>query len=122
MAKDKINHRVFVIGGSAGSLTMVLKMLPCLELDDVSLIIVFHRKQSEDEVLIDILRSRTTYLVKEADDKDLLLPGVVYIAPADYHLLIEKEMMITLDDSEKVNYSRPSIDVTFESAAEACGS
>ena len=54
----------------------------------------------------------------EVDDKDPILPGRIYIAPADYHLLIEKDLTFSLDDSEKVNYSRPSLDVTFESAAD----
>lgn len=54
-------------------------------------------------------------------DKDEILPGVIYLAPPDYHVLIEKDKTITLDDSEKINYSRPSIDVTFECAAEVYG-
>ena len=57
-------------------------------------------------------------MVREAEEKEKLLPGYVYIVPADYHLLIENSHTISLDYSEKVNYSRPSIDVTFQSAAE----
>jgi two-component system chemotaxis response regulator CheB len=112
--------KLLVIGGSAGGLAMVLKLIPLLNIDmNLSVVIVFHRKQSEDNVLIDVLTKRTRFRVKEADDKDLLVPGTVFVAPADYHLLIEKDGTLTLDDSEKVHYSRPSIDVTFESAAEA---
>ena len=55
------------------------------------------------------------------DDKDPILPGHIYLAPADYHLLIETDHQFSLDDSEKVNYSRPSLDVTFESAADVYG-
>lgn len=122
MEESRVDHKVLMIGGSAGSLTVVLKLLPLLQTQDLSVVIIFHRKSSDDPVLLDILSTKTTtYLVKEADDKDLLLPGVIYVAPADYHLLIEKDWSITLDYSEKVNYSRPSIDVAFESAAEACG-
>lgn len=121
MAESQVDHKVLMIGGSAGSLTVVLKFLPLLQTQDLSVIIIFHRKPTDDPVLLDILSTKTNYLVKEADDKDSLLPGVVYVAPADYHLLVEKDWSITLDDSEKVNYSRPSIDVAFESAAEACG-
>ncbi len=121
MEKDKLARRLFVIGGSAGSLTMVLKILPCLNLSDACVIIVFHRKQTEDAVLLDILANKTQYEVKEVEDKDPLNQGIIYVAPADYHVLIEKDCSMTLDDSEKVNYSRPSIDVTFESAAEAFG-
>jgi two-component system chemotaxis response regulator CheB len=64
---------------------------------------------------------RTEFEVREIGDKDELTPGVIYIAPADYHVLIEKDKTFTLDDSEKINYSRPSIDVTFECASEVYG-
>jgi two-component system chemotaxis response regulator CheB len=72
-------------------------------------------------LLIDILSNRTDFLVKEAEDKEEILPQVIYIAPADYHLLIERDRTFSLDDSERVNYSRPSIDVTFQSGAEVYG-
>ena len=72
-------------------------------------------------MIIDVLSGRTEYTVKEADDKDELLPGTIYLAPADYHVLIEKDKTVTLDDSEKINFSRPSIDVAFEAAAEVYG-
>jgi two-component system, chemotaxis family, protein-glutamate methylesterase/glutaminase len=122
MAKDTIdNHKVIVIGGSAGSLTIALKLLPALRPSNLSVIIVFHRKQTDDTVLVDILSTRTQFQVREIEDKDILRPQVIYVAPADYHVLVEKDLSLTLDYSEKVNYSRPSIDVTFESAAQACG-
>ena len=117
------NNRLLVIGGSAGSLSMVLKIIPLLKKEmNLSLIIIFHRKPSEETALLSVLSARTTYLVKEADDKDDILPGMIYVAPADYHVLIEKDKTISLDGSEKINYSRPSIDVTFESASEVYGS
>lgn len=59
--------------------------------------------------------------MKEADDKDEILPGWIYLAPADYHLLIEADHTLALDYSEKVNYSRPCIDLTFQTAAERYG-
>lgn len=115
-------YKLLIIGGSAGALPMALKVIPLLKKEmNLSVIIVFHRKQSEDQVLLDVLSSRTDYIVKEADDKDPLAPGVIYIAPADYHVLIERDHTLTLDDSEKINYSRPSIDVTYESAAAVYG-
>jgi two-component system, chemotaxis family, protein-glutamate methylesterase/glutaminase len=100
----------------------VLKIIPLLEKDwNLSVIIVFHRKASEETTLAEMLSARTAFNVKEADDKDELVPGNIYLAPPDYHVLIEREQVITLDDSEKVNFSRPSIDVTFESAAQIYG-
>ncbi|PZR34044.1 MAG: chemotaxis protein CheB [Azospira oryzae] len=114
------SYQLLVIGGSAGSLSVVLKIIPLLKKEmNMAVIIVFHRKSSEDNTLIDVLSSRTDFTVKETEDKDEIQPGVIYVAPADYHVLIEKNKTISLDASEKINYSRPSIDVTFESAAEA---
>jgi two-component system, chemotaxis family, protein-glutamate methylesterase/glutaminase len=121
MAQDQVtNQSVYVIGGSAGSLTMALKILPFLNPEKLSVIVVFHRKQTSDTSLLDILSAKTRFRVREVEDKDVLTPGVIYLAPPDYHVLIEKDWSLTLDDSEKVHYSRPSIDVTFESAAEVC--
>ncbi len=115
--------KLLVIGGSAGSLSVVLQIVPLLKKEmDISVIIVFHRKQSEDTTLVDVLSTRTEFEVREVEDKDDILPGIIYLAPADYHVLIEKDKSISLDGSERINYSRPSIDVTFESAAEIYGS
>jgi two-component system chemotaxis response regulator CheB len=115
-------RRVMVIGGSAGALSMVLNIAHHMRADmSLALIIVLHRKPAEENVLQEVLMSKTGLEVKEAEDKDELLPGVIYLAPADYHVLGEREGTLMLDDSEKVNFSRPSIDVTFESAAEIYG-
>lgn len=108
-----------VIGGSAGSLDVLLEIFPALRNDiNFPIVLVVHRKANNESLLTDLLKSRTTLAVGEADEKEFLIPGKVFIAPADYHLLIEEDQSISLDYSEKVNYSRPSIDVTFQSAAE----
>ena len=67
------------------------------------------------------LSTKTLIPTREVEDKDPILPGNIYLAPADYHLLIEKDYIFSLDYSEKVNFSRPSLDVTFESAADVFG-
>jgi two-component system chemotaxis response regulator CheB len=114
--------KLLVIGGSAGSLDVLLNLLPALDTSwPLSMIIVIHRKNDNDSLLTELLTGRTKLAVKEAEEKDVLMPGVIYITPSDYHLLIEPDYSLTLDDSEKVNYSRPSIDVTFMSAAEVFG-
>lgn len=124
MASEMVKQvKLLVIGGSAGSLSMVLKIIPLLKVEmDFAIILVFHRKKDEETTLIEVLATRTVFRVKEAEDKDDILPGVIYVAPSDYHLLVEKDKTISLDASEKINHSRPSIDVTFESAADAYGS
>jgi two-component system chemotaxis response regulator CheB len=111
--------KALVIGGSAGSLDVLLKVLPDLQVDlNFPIIIVVHRKQGTDFLLSDLLSSKTNLKVKEVEEKETILPRTIYIAPSDYHLLLEKDYTFSLDYSEKVNYSRPSIDVTFQSAAE----
>jgi len=113
---------LLVIGGSAGSLSMFLKIIPFLKATmKLAVIVVFHRKQTDDNMLVEVLSTKTEFEVKEADDKDEIRPGVIYLAPAEYHLLIEKERTLSLDVSEKVHFSRPSIDVTFETAADVYG-
>lgn len=111
-----------IIGGSAGSLSVLLQVLPGLARRlAVPVIIVLHRKNYADSVLTDLLGSRTTLRVKEAEEKDPLQAGCIYLAPPDYHLLLESNGSLSLDYSEKVNFSRPSIDVSFSSAARLYG-
>src|SRR5690606_1241627 len=114
---------MLVIGGSAGSLAVVLRILSYLERGwRASVIIIFHRKDSDDGTLTDLLAHHTTWEVKEIEDKEEIKPGVVYVAPANYHVLLETNKGFALDYSEKINYSRPSIDVTFEAIAQVFGS
>jgi two-component system chemotaxis response regulator CheB len=121
MAQKQVNKtKLVVIGGSSGSLEVLMKILPHLKKDfPVPVIVVLHRNTTADSALTELLASKTILTVKEADDKEILLPGCLYIAPPDYHLLMEADGSISLDDSEKVHYCRPSIDVSFISAAVA---
>jgi two-component system chemotaxis response regulator CheB len=114
--------RALIIGGSAGSLDVLLKVLPAIDRDiTFPIVIVIHRKKGTDSMLSDLLSTKTTLEVKEAEEKEGLQAGFIYIVPSDYHLLVERDLTISLDSSEKINYSRPSIDVTFQSAAEVYG-
>ncbi|MDR6783617.1 two-component system chemotaxis response regulator CheB [Pedobacter africanus] len=114
--------KALIIGGSAGSLEVLLKVLPQVSPDiSFPIIIVVHRKHGADSLLPSLLSSRTSLKVKEVDEKEKILAGTVYVAPSDYHLLIEQDQTFSLDYSEKINYSRPSIDATFQTAAEVYG-
>ncbi|HEY9261808.1 chemotaxis protein CheB [Chitinophaga sp.] len=114
---------LIVIGGSAGGLQPILTLLPGLAVSlNAAIIIVLHRQSHYESVLTELLSAKTLLPVKEAAEKEPLLKGTIYIVPADYHLLIETDHTLSLDYSEKVNFSRPSIDVTFSSAALAYGS
>lgn len=111
--------RVLIIGGSAGSLEILMKVFPKLPLiTTFSIVIVLHRKNTEDSLLEELFALKSVIPVKTVEDKVSLNPGYIYIAPSDYHLLFEKDQTLSLDGSEKINYSRPSIDVAFESAAD----
>ncbi|RZJ68810.1 MAG: chemotaxis protein CheB [Flavobacterium sp.] len=114
--------KVLIIGGSAGSLEILIKILPRInKIPDFAFVIVVHRKSGEDTTLEELLSIKSVIPVAEVEDKVPLIPGYIYVAPSGYHLLFEKDSTLSLDASEKINYSRPSIDVAFESAAEAFG-
>ena len=117
------NHdKLIVIGGSAGSLAVLFKLLPKLRSDlSIPILIVLHRRSSGDSSLADLLATKTNIPITEVEDKDQILPSHIYLAPSDYHVLIEKDLTFALDYSEKVNFSRPSLDVTYESAADIYG-
>lgn len=123
MFNDTIPHcDLVMIGGSAGSIDVLLTMLPALKPHfNGVIVLVLHRKRYDDAVLASLFTEKAKLPVKEAEEKEPLKPGAVYLAPADYHLLIEKDRSFSLDYSEKVHYCRPSIDVSFESAADVYG-
>ncbi|MFT3934579.1 MAG: chemotaxis protein CheB [Chitinophagaceae bacterium] len=121
--KNTIN-KVLLVAGSAGSLDAILILLSSIILPaDASVVVIVHRKGGDDgQILVDLLKDKTHLNVKEAEEKEAPLPQHIYIAPGDYHLLFEADFSFSLDYSEKINYSRPSIDVSFQSAATAFGS
>lgn len=124
MAQESLNRvpALIAIGGSAGSLHVLMQLLPVWQLPyPVALVIVLHRKNDYDSSLTELLAMKSSWPVKEAEDKEPILPCTIYIAPSDYHLFIEANQTFSLDYSEKINYSRPSIDATFETAAIAYG-
>jgi two-component system chemotaxis response regulator CheB len=123
MAQGQIaSCRLLIIGGSAGSLEVLLQVLPRLRTDlPFPVVIVMHRRSGPESTLEDLLATRTGLKVREAGDKMRLQPGFIYIAPGDYHLLIERNGSLSLDVSEKLHYCRPAIDATFDTGAEAFG-
>ncbi|MCI5143673.1 MAG: chemotaxis protein CheB [Candidatus Electrothrix sp. ATG1] len=117
-----MRYRAVVIGTSAGGIEASVHILSKLP-GQFSLPIIFvqHLHKDQQNVLAQLYRDRTGLKVEEAEEKERILPGHVYIAPPDYHLLIERDETFSLSVDEKVNYSRPSIDVLFESAADVYG-
>ncbi len=110
---------VLLLGGSAGSFNLIFQIVKNFEANlNKAVIIVIHRKKNFFSELEKLFANNTRILLREISDKEQIKQNTIYIAPANYHTLIEKEMCFGLDVSEAVWYSRPSIDVTFESAAD----
>lgn len=113
---------VIVIGGSAGSIDVIIKLIPFIPSDfPHAIVVVIHRKATVEYHLEDVLNRKSKIKVFEIQDKMQLEPNNMYLVPGDYHMLVDKSGLMCLDVSEKVNYSRPSIDVTFESFAKSFG-
>jgi two-component system chemotaxis response regulator CheB len=113
-------NELIVIGGSAGALEALLALVPALSDEVVSPIaIALHLGANQRNLVPDLLRKVTRRSVVEAEDKQPLEPRFIYVAPPNYHLLIERTHTLALSVDEFVNFSRPSIDVLFESAADA---
>lgn len=117
----KSTVELVVVGGSAGSLPVILGLLDALPADFTpALLVVVHRPRNIDSELADLLAGHCGGKLREPDDKDPLAPGWVYLAPQNYHVLLDNGH-ISLDYSEPVHYCRPAIDVTLLSAAAAYG-
>ena len=113
---------IIVIGGSAGSLDGLIELLPALPADlPTPVLVVVHLPPERDATLVRVLAGSCRLQVCEADDKMQCAAGVVYVAPPDYHLLVEADGSLALSADEPVHFSRPSIDVLFQSAADAFG-
>jgi two-component system chemotaxis response regulator CheB len=115
-----MNYEAIVIGVSSGGMNALNYIFSTLPADfSIPIIIVQHVSTRSDNEWINLLNDKSNLTIKEADEKEKIEPGNVYIAPANYHLLIEKDKTFSLTIDERVNYARPSIDVLFETAAEA---
>lgn len=113
---------LMIIGGSAGSLQVILGILPVIDPGfPLPILIILHRNSVFESSLEELFASRTRAPIKEVEEKESILPGTIYIAPADYHVLIEEDHTFSLDYSERVNFSRPSIDVSFHCAGDVYG-
>jgi two-component system chemotaxis response regulator CheB len=115
-----MNYEAIVIGASSGgmnALKLMFSMLPSYF--RIPVIIVQHLGARSDNQWIDFLNNKGHLRIKEADEKEKIETKAIYIAPANYHLLIEKDLTFSLTIDERLNFARPSIDILFESAAEA---
>ena len=111
-----------LIGGSAGSFKLIFNIVKGFNADlGKAVIIIIHRKKNFFSEIEKLFAENSRISLREITDKEMVSKNTIYIAPANYHVLLEKNGSFALDVSEAIWYSRPSIDVTFESAAEAFG-
>jgi two-component system chemotaxis response regulator CheB len=115
-----MSYELIVIGASWGGLRAVQVVLDGLgDTSPAPIVVAQHRAAGDGERLSQLLQRSTELTVREAEDKDTLAPGCVYLAPPDYHTLIESDGTLALSTEGHVRHARPSIDVLFRSAAEA---
>lgn len=113
------NSRILLLGGSAGSFKLLFRLVKLLpENFNKTVIIIIHRKKNFFSEIEKLFAENSRMLLREISDKEPIMDNTIYIAPANYHALVENEGFFSLDVSDAVWYSKPSIDVTFESVAE----
>jgi two-component system chemotaxis response regulator CheB len=111
-------YKAIVIGTSYGGLEALKTLLPKLRSGfPVPVIIVLHIGDHNNETFVNYMNSLCELEVKEADSHEKIKAGFAYFAPPNYHLLVESDFTFSLTTDEKHNFSRPSIDILFESAA-----
>lgn len=114
----KTGKGAVVIGASAGAIEALSQLLPQLPAEfPLPVMIVVHIPPDRNSLLTELFRPKCRMRVQEVEDKEELQERTIYFAPPDYHVLVESDGRLSLDADEPVLYSRPSIDVLFESAA-----
>lgn len=109
-----------VVGASAGGVEALLKIFrPLRKGFRLPIIAVLHLPDERRSLLADVFASHLAIPVKEADDKETIVPGTLYFAAPGYHLSIEADRTLSFSQEERVFHSRPSVDILFESAADA---
>ena len=124
MSERTLRHRIdaIVIGASAGGVEALGVLLPAVPTTlRVPVFAVLHLPREHRSLLPDIFQPKCARPVREAQDKEPVEAGTIYFAPPDYHLLVEAGRTFALSQDDRVHYSRPAVDVLFESAAEAYG-
>lgn len=118
----KVKPEAVVIGASAGGVEALSLILPALPADyPLPVMVVIHLPPDRRSVMAELFAQKCRMKVVEAEDKEPVEPRTVYFAPPDYHLLVETDRRLSLSSEEPVLFSRPAIDILFETAADAYG-
>ena len=119
---DKNKFEIVVVGVSAGGAKALKTLLSSFSIGfPLPIVIVQHLHKDSDDYYLQNLQKCCSLKIIEAADKDLIKPGFVYFAPANYHVLVENNKAFSLSNDEKINYARPSIDLLFETASYVYG-
>lgn len=111
-----------VVGASAGGVEALLKIFSTIRVGfRLPILTVLHVPDERRSQLASVFQARLPMPVKEADDKENIVPGTLYFAGPGYHLSVEKDFSLSLSQEDRVFHSRPSIDILFDSAADAYG-
>lgn len=122
LRKQLQTSQALLIGASAGAVDALSQLLPAVPKDArVPLIVVVHLPPNRPSLLPELFGPRCSAHVDEPEDKLPISAGTIWFAPSNYHLLLEADRTFSLSVDEPVRFSRPSIDVLFESAANAFG-
>lgn len=123
MRKSSVRRfQALVIGVSTGGVSALKLILGALPADfPIPVLVVTHITPDSDDGLAVLLDMLSSIRVKEADEQERMTPGTVYLAPANYHLLVERDGSLAFSIDAPVNFARPSVDVLFESAADVYG-
>lgn len=111
-----------VIGASAGGVSALMQVLPVLPSSyRLPVIVVLHVRSGRPNQMVDVFQQKLAIPVREAGDKEDIIPGNLYFAPAGYHLLIENDRSFSLSCDAPLHFARPAIDIIMETAADAYG-
>ena len=113
------SYKALIIGGSAGSFQVIVQILSNLpENFSLPILLSLHRLKHIRTGFVEALSIKSKIKIIEPHDKQIIKPGCAYLAPANYHMLIDIDKRIALSTGQQVNHSRPSIDLSFQTAAE----
>jgi two-component system chemotaxis response regulator CheB len=114
-----VTCQIIAVGSSWGGVTALVRLFQGLPPELPAPVVVAQHRRDAPSMLARLLERQTPWRVREAEDKDRMAPGTAYLAPAGYHLLVERSGHLALSTDAPVRFARPSIDVLFESAASA---
>jgi two-component system chemotaxis response regulator CheB len=111
-----------VIGASAGGVNALMQLLPGMPSGyGLPIVVVLHVKSGRQNQLVEVFQQRVAIPVREAGDKEEVIPGTLYFAPAGYHLLLENDRSFSLSCDAPLHFARPAIDILMETAADVYG-